>query len=126
MLRAGDRWALAGESNQSLADAETRVLSGFRLNQAAGVGFEPTGDLSAASGFQDRPIRPLWHPAGQASLGGAPNCVRTSGTAISPPSSWKFSSSAITQRAVIAVPFSVCTGSSFPSRRKRMPSRRAW
>ena len=30
---------------------------------AAGVGFEPTGDLSAASGFQDRPIRPLWHPA---------------------------------------------------------------
>ena len=31
---------------------------------AAGVGFEPTGDLSAASGFQDRPIRPLWHPAG--------------------------------------------------------------
>jgi superoxide dismutase, Fe-Mn family len=30
------------------------------------VGFEPTGHLSAASGFQDRPIRPLWHPAGTA------------------------------------------------------------
>src|SRR5919198_6537047 len=29
----------------------------------AGVGFEPTGALSGASGFQDRPIRPLWHPA---------------------------------------------------------------
>src|SRR3954447_17888536 len=29
----------------------------------AGVGFEPTGDLSAASGFQDRPVRPLRHPA---------------------------------------------------------------
>jgi hypothetical protein len=27
------------------------------------VGFEPTGDLSAASGFQDRPVRPLRHPA---------------------------------------------------------------
>jgi hypothetical protein len=24
------------------------------------------------------------------------------------------------------VPFSVCTGSSFPSRRKRIPSRLAW
>ena len=32
-------------------------------SQAAGVGFEPTGALSGASGFQDRPIRPLWHPA---------------------------------------------------------------
>jgi TM2 domain-containing membrane protein YozV len=27
------------------------------------VGFEPTGALSGASGFQDRSIRPLWHPA---------------------------------------------------------------
>jgi hypothetical protein len=27
------------------------------------VGFEPTGALSGTSGFQDRPIRPLWHPA---------------------------------------------------------------
>src|SRR5262245_43295677 len=37
--------------------------SRFRVNEAAGVGFEPTGDLSAASGFQDRPVRPLRHPA---------------------------------------------------------------
>ena len=58
--------------------------------------------------------------------GGAPNAVNTSGTAIVPPSSWKFSITAMSQRAVIAVPFRVCTGSSFPSRRKRTPSRRAW
>jgi hypothetical protein len=30
----------------------------------AGVGFEPTSDLAAANGFQDRPVRPLRHPAG--------------------------------------------------------------
>ena len=30
---------------------------------AAGVGFEPTGHLSAPNGFQDRPFRPLRHPA---------------------------------------------------------------
>jgi hypothetical protein len=29
----------------------------------AGVGFEPTSDLAAANGFQDRPVRPLRHPA---------------------------------------------------------------
>ncbi len=40
----------------------------FPPTQAAGVGFEPTGRLSAPSGFQDRPIRPLWHPARRASL----------------------------------------------------------
>ena len=33
------------------------------LDQAAGVGFEPTGRLAATSGFQDRPVRPLRHPA---------------------------------------------------------------
>jgi hypothetical protein len=42
---------------------ETPATRRFWLNQAAGVGFEPTGDLSAASGFQDRPVRPLRHPA---------------------------------------------------------------
>ena len=31
---------------------------------AAGVGFEPTGHLTAANDFQDRPVRPLRHPAG--------------------------------------------------------------
>ena len=41
-------------------DAETPLA---RLAQAAGVGFEPTGAFLGASGFQDRPIRPLWHPA---------------------------------------------------------------
>src|SRR2546428_4080179 len=34
-------------------DAETRLAPWIRLDLAAGVGFEPTGDLSAASGFQD-------------------------------------------------------------------------
>ena len=29
------------------------------------MGFEPTGRLAAASGFQDRPVRPLRHPAGE-------------------------------------------------------------
>src|SRR5688500_11286901 len=33
-------------------------------HKAAGVGFEPTGRLAAANGFQDRPVRPLRHPAG--------------------------------------------------------------
>jgi hypothetical protein len=41
----------------------TEGPSRFRPVLAAGVGFEPTGDLSAASGFQDRPVRPLRHPA---------------------------------------------------------------
>src|SRR5581483_3796911 len=47
---------------------------------------------------------------------GAPSSQRASGTAIVPPSSWKFSISAIIVRAVTAVPFSVATCSSFPSR----------
>jgi hypothetical protein len=33
------------------------------VRRAAGVGFEPTGRLAAANGFQDRPVRPLRHPA---------------------------------------------------------------
>ena len=32
-------------------------------SSTAGVGFEPTSDLAAANGFQDRPVRPLRHPA---------------------------------------------------------------
>ena len=51
-------------SDRRAAPANVSEHAAFWLNQAAGVGFEPTGDLSAASGFQDRPIRPLWHPAG--------------------------------------------------------------
>ena len=31
--------------------------------RAAGVGFEPTNDREAVNGFQDRPVRPLRHPA---------------------------------------------------------------
>src|SRR5439155_20600536 len=34
-----------------------------RARQAAGVGFEPTDRLATVSGFQDRPVRPLRHPA---------------------------------------------------------------
>src|SRR5207302_1205330 len=45
-------------------------------SRAAGVGFEPTSDLSAANGFQDRPVRPLRHPA-------EPHCRR--GGLCSPP-----------------------------------------
>jgi uncharacterized protein YndB with AHSA1/START domain len=33
------------------------------LVQAAGVGFEPTEPVSRPGGFQDRPFRPLGHPA---------------------------------------------------------------
>jgi hypothetical protein len=33
---------------------------------AEGVGFEPTGDLTAPSGFQGRCIQPLCHPSGRA------------------------------------------------------------
>ena len=28
-----------------------------------GVGFEPTEDITAPFGFQDRPDKPLWHPS---------------------------------------------------------------
>jgi hypothetical protein len=52
------------------AALKRRTGPGFKKHQphpgagfTAGVGFEPTGALSGASGFQDRPIRPLWHPA---------------------------------------------------------------
>ena len=31
--------------------------------RAAGVGFEPTDRLATVNGFQDRPVRPLRHPA---------------------------------------------------------------
>jgi hypothetical protein len=31
--------------------------------RAAGVGFEPTARFQPSSGFQDRPVRPLRHPA---------------------------------------------------------------
>src|SRR6266576_3427871 len=79
------------------------------LGGTAGVGFEPTGALSSTSGFQDRPIRPLWHPAGQPSVGGAPNSTSDGGTVTDPSSFWKFSTTASAQRSVTAVPFSVCT-----------------
>jgi hypothetical protein len=34
--------------------------------EAEGVGFEPTRDLTAPSGFQGRRIQPLCHPSGDA------------------------------------------------------------
>jgi hypothetical protein len=48
-------------ARSKLADAAGEAVETPFL--AAGVGFEPTGDLSAAYGFQDRPVRPLRHPA---------------------------------------------------------------
>ena len=43
--------------------------AGLGSNQAAGVGFEPTRHLSAPNGFQDRPFRPLRHPADRKASG---------------------------------------------------------
>jgi hypothetical protein len=38
-------------------------IGAISLKQAAGVGFEPTVPREGHSGFQDRPVRPLRHPA---------------------------------------------------------------
>src|SRR5436190_20890194 len=40
---------------------------------AAGVGFEPTDELAPVSGFQDRPGRPLRHPAVPDGVSGVSN-----------------------------------------------------
>ena len=42
---------------QGSQEAEPRLAPWISLVRAAGVGFEPTGDLSAASGFQVRRLR---------------------------------------------------------------------
>src|SRR5437016_13955633 len=57
------QWVNGVARKSGSEQAETRFALRVRLDLAAGVGFEPTGDLSAASGFQDRPVRPLRHPA---------------------------------------------------------------
>jgi hypothetical protein len=57
---------------------------------------------------------------------GAPYSQSGSGTEMEPSGSWKFSIAAIIVRAVIAVPLSIATCSSLPSRRVRISSRRAW
>ena len=64
----GDRFLTNGpksmQTTRTQRDfAANRPRSSNMTTLAAGVGFEPTGDLSAASGFQDRPVRPLRHPA---------------------------------------------------------------
>ena len=55
--------AVKRESRVGLARGRTPLGSSLLFVRAAGVGFEPAGDLLAASGFQDRPVRPLRHPA---------------------------------------------------------------
>jgi hypothetical protein len=121
-----------------LLELAVRVV---KRKKAAGVGFEPTARFQPSSGFQDRPVRPLRHPAfeqrtpghvrclapdmsryafGRISSG-APYCLSTSGT-----SPLKFSRIARTQRSVTAVPFRVWRNSLPPFVRYRTPSRRAW
>jgi hypothetical protein len=48
-------------ATESLATAELSAAKGRIL--AAGVGFEPTAPGEGRNGFQDRPVRPLRHPA---------------------------------------------------------------
>ena len=43
--------------------------SSSSLSEAEGVGFEPTRDLTAPSGFQGRRIQPLCHPSGPEIVG---------------------------------------------------------
>ena len=51
------------------AGLQTARLSASPLDATAGVGFEPTAALASRNGFQDRTIRPLWHPAADRVLG---------------------------------------------------------
>jgi hypothetical protein len=68
--RRGCSGRKAGRSCSRVAEpdnGEPRRGGAFRCKgavSAAGVGFEPTSRLATANGFQDRPVRPLRHPAG--------------------------------------------------------------
>ena len=57
--------ATHGRSRAPIGSKKTeyRFGSEVRIDQAAGEGFEPPEPLSRPCGFQDRPVRPLRHPA---------------------------------------------------------------
>jgi hypothetical protein len=89
--RRGSSLEVGGDDSDRLAD----FLSGLReLAEYRGV-------VPAIGGHV------LRGGSAYSSRFGAPKPVSTAGTAIAPDSSWKFSITAISQRAVIAVPFSV-------------------
>ena len=46
-----------------IREGETLIAATAARSSAAGVGFEPTERLTTLNGFQDRPVRPLRHPA---------------------------------------------------------------
>jgi hypothetical protein len=52
-----------GRLHSDRAESAIPLFMRIPPTQAAGVGFEPTARFWPGSGFQDRPIRPLWHPA---------------------------------------------------------------
>jgi hypothetical protein len=63
LLELTPAFAIGKRKYRLFAGLTSRAFETVADLQAAGVGFEPTGDLSAACGFQDRPVRPLRHPA---------------------------------------------------------------
>jgi hypothetical protein len=67
---ANTDFADGGAGIDSQSNCETSPTSRSVGGAAAGVGFEPTEPVARLGGFQDRPFRPLGHPAG-ASLAGA-------------------------------------------------------
>ena len=60
-----DFWAITQASSIRLSPRRIGGTAGFLRGSdaTAGVGFEPTEHPAALSGFQDRPVRPLRHPA---------------------------------------------------------------
>jgi hypothetical protein len=110
------RLAVAGPASRSLSKTldtdcswEVERQGSFLLRQRRGWDSNPRGACTP-NGFQDRPVRPLRHPAetycdrSRVTSAGAPKSRSTSGT---PP--WKFSRIASAMRSTTAVPFRVWT-----------------